>query len=166
MQNRTFREQGESSRGAQENNSIMEALNAIQKKMEEREKKWNLQQEIREGVYEKELKRRDQQWEEELKRREEQMKEVLLQQIEDFKKEMKERDRDLLQKLKLSHEAFYNNHFERDSQLLTIKKKREEEQMKGFKFLYKSLQKYFENKLDDGDKKQRDTESYRQKEWL
>ena len=29
MQNRTFREQGESSRGAQENNSIMEVLNAI-----------------------------------------------------------------------------------------------------------------------------------------
>ena len=38
--------------------------------------------------------------------------------------------------------------------------------MKGFKFLYKSLQKDFENKLDDRDKKQRDTESYRQKEWL
>ena len=73
MQNRTFREQGESSRGTQGNNSIMEVLNAIQKKMEEREKEWNLQQEFREGVYKKELKRRDQQWEEELKRREEQM---------------------------------------------------------------------------------------------
>ena len=71
MQNRSFREQGESSRGAQENNSIMEVLNAIQKKMEEGEKEWNLQQEFREGVYEKKLKRRDQQWEEELKRREE-----------------------------------------------------------------------------------------------
>ena len=69
MQNRTFREQGENSSGAQENNSIMEIFNAIQKKMEEREKEWNLQQEFREGVYEKELKRRDQQWEEELKRR-------------------------------------------------------------------------------------------------
>ena len=34
MQNRTFKEQGESSRGAQENNSIMEVLNAIQKKVE------------------------------------------------------------------------------------------------------------------------------------
>ena len=166
MQNRTFREQGESSRGAQENNSIMEVLNAIQKKMEEREKEWSLQQEFREGVYEKELKRRYQQWEEEQKRREEQMKEVLQQQREDFKKEMKERDHALLQKLKLSHESFYNNQFERDSQLLTIMKKREEEQMKGFKFLYKSLQKYFENKLDDRDNKQKDAESYRQKEWL
>ena len=155
MQNKTFREQGESSRGAQENNSIMEVLNAIQKKMEEREKEWNLQQEFREEVYEKELKRRDRQWEEELQRREEQMKEVLQQQREDFKKEMKERDRDLLQKLKLSHEAFYDNQFEHDSQLLTIMKKREEEQMKGFKFLYKSLQKDFENKLDDRDNKKR-----------
>ena len=195
MQNRTFRQQGESSRGAQENNSIMEVLNAIQKKMEEREKEWNLQQEFKEGIYEKELKRRDQQWEEELnirekeqeaeqqrkekkweeelRRREEQMKEVLQQQREDFKKEMKERDRDLLKKLKLSHESFYNNQFERDSQLLTIMKKKEEEQeaklrelINGLKFLHKSLQKDFENKLDDRDKKQRDTESYRQKEWL
>ena len=58
MQNRTFREQGESSRGAQENNSIMEVLYAIQKKMEEREKEWNLQQEFREGVYEKRVKKK------------------------------------------------------------------------------------------------------------
>ena len=101
------------------------------------------------------------------------MKEVLQQQREDFQKEMKERDRDLLQKLKLSHESFYNNQFERDSQLLAIMKKREEEQeaklgehIKGFKFLYKSLQKDFENKLDDRDKKQKDAESYRQREWL
>ena len=39
MQNRTFREQGESSRGAQENNSIMEMLISIQSRIEEREKK-------------------------------------------------------------------------------------------------------------------------------
>ena len=101
------------------------------------------------------------------------MKGVLQQQREDFKKEMKERDRDLLQKLKLSHEAFYNNQFERDSQLLTIMKEREakqeakwEEQIKGFQFLYKSLQKDFEKKLDDRDKKQKEAESYKQVEWL
>ena len=150
MQGRTFREQGESSRGTYENSSMMEALNAIKNKMEEREKEWRLQQEFREEVYEKELKRRDQEmeeelqrreerfeselqrkeqeWEAELKRREEQMKGVLQQQGEDFKKEMKERDHNLLQKLKLSHEAFYNNQFERDSQLLTIMKEREEKQ--------------------------------------
>ena len=59
MQNRTFREQGESSRETQENSSMMETLKAIQKKMEEREKEWKLQQEFREEVYEKELKIRD-----------------------------------------------------------------------------------------------------------
>ena len=97
MQNRTFREQGESSRGAQENNSIMEMLISMQGRMEEREKRWSIQQQFRDNTYEVELKRRDQQWEEELqrreemfelelKRREEQMKEVLQQQREDFRK--------------------------------------------------------------------------------
>ena len=60
MQNRTFREQGESSRGAQENNSIMEMLISMQSKMEEREKRWSIQQKFREDTYEVELKRRDQ----------------------------------------------------------------------------------------------------------
>ena len=68
IRNRDFREPGESSRGAQENNQIMEMLISIQKSMEEREKKWSLQQKFREEVYEAELKRRDQQWEEELNR--------------------------------------------------------------------------------------------------
>ena len=39
------------------------------------------------------------------------MKGILKQQGEDFKKEIEERDRKLLQKLKLIHEAFYNNQF-------------------------------------------------------
>ena len=71
IRNRDFREPGESSRGAQENNQIMEMLNSIQENMEERERKWSLQQKFIEEVYEAELKRRDQQWEEELNRREE-----------------------------------------------------------------------------------------------
>ena len=217
MQGRTFRDQGESSRGTHENNAIIEMLLSMQRKMEEREQRWNVQQQFRDNTYEVELKRRDQQWEEELQRREEkfetelkrkeqkfekelqrrenrfesefkrreqeweeklkrneeQMKEVLKQQGEDFKKEMKERDRDLLQKLKLSHEAFYNNQFERDSQLLTLTKEQEteqetrwEKQLNGIKGIYKSLQKDFEKKLDDRDKNQRDTEAYRQVEWL
>ena len=121
-QNRTFREQGESSRGAQENNAIMEMLLSMQNMMEERERRWSIQQQFRDNTYEAELKRRDQQWEEELqrreerfeselqrreqeweaelKRREEQMKGVLHQQGEDFRKEMEKRDKDLLQKLK------------------------------------------------------------------
>ena len=67
IRNRDFREPGESSRGAQGNNQIMEMLSSIQKNMEERERKWSLQQKFKE-VYEAELKRRDQQWEEELNR--------------------------------------------------------------------------------------------------
>ena len=71
IRNREFREPGKSSRGAKENNQIMEMLISMQKSMEEREEKWSLQQKFREDVYEAELKRRDQQWEEELNRREE-----------------------------------------------------------------------------------------------
>ena len=59
MRNMDFREPGESSRGAQENNQIMEILISMQKSMEEREKKWDLQQQFREEVYEAELRRRD-----------------------------------------------------------------------------------------------------------
>ena len=58
MQGRTVREQGESSRGTYENNAMMEALNAIKNKMEEKEKEWRLQQEFREEVYEKRIKKK------------------------------------------------------------------------------------------------------------
>ena len=61
IRNIDFREPGESSSGAQGNNQIMEALISIQKSMEEREKKWSLQQKFREDVYEAKLRRRDQQ---------------------------------------------------------------------------------------------------------
>ena len=121
IRNRDFREPRESSRGAQENDQIKEMLISTQKSMEEREKKWSIQQKFREEVYEAELKRRDQQWEEELNikeevyevelkrkekkweeelsRKEEQIKKILEHQEEKFKKEMEERDRDLLKKL-------------------------------------------------------------------
>ena len=216
-QGRTSREQGESSRGTQGNNEILEMLISMQRKMEEREQRRNVQQHFRDNTYEVELKRRDQQledelqrreekfetelrkkeqkfekelqrrenrfeaeskrreqeWEEKLKKKEEQMKGLLKQQGEEFKKEMKERDRDLLQELKLSHEAFYNNQFERDSQLLTIIKEKETEQdtrwgeqLNGIKGVCRVLQKEFEKKLDDRDKKQGETDAYRQVEWL
>ena len=121
MRNRDFKEPEESSRGAQENNQIMEMLISMQKSMEEREKKWSLQQQFREEVYEAELRRRDKQWEEEmnrneemyeaelkrkeqkwekeLSRKEEQIKKILEHKEENFKKEMKGRDQDLLKKL-------------------------------------------------------------------
>ena len=190
-----FREPGESSRGAQENNQIMEMLISMQKSMEEREKKWSLQQQFREEVYEAELRRRDKQWEEkmnrkeemyaselkrkeqkweeELSRKEEQIKKILEHQEEKFRREMEERDRDLLKKLKLSHESFYNNQYDRDSQLLELIKERDskkeaktKEQIKGFKCLYMSLLQDFEKKMKDRDQKLDDNDAYRRKIWL
>ena len=91
IRNRDFREPGESSRGAQENNQIMEMLISIQKSMEEREKKWSLQQKFREEVYEAKLKRRDQQWEEELNRREEVYEVELKRKDQQWEEEMSRR---------------------------------------------------------------------------
>ena len=173
----------------------MEMLISMQKSMEEREKRWSLQQKFREEVYEAGLKRRDQhweeelnrkeevyeaelkrkeqKWEEELSRREEQIKKILEHQEEKFKKEMEERDRDLLKKLQLSHESFYNNQYDRDSQLLKLIKERDSEQeaktkehIKGFKFLYMSLLQDFEKKMKDIDQKLDDNDAYRRKIWL
>ena len=195
IRNRDFREPGESSRGAQENNQIMEMLLSMQKSLEEREEKWSIQQKFREEVYEAELKRRDQQWEEELNkkeevyeaelkrkeqkweeemsRREERFKKILEHQEEKFKQEMEERDRDLLKKLQLSHESFYNNQYDRDSQLLKLIKERDsdqeaktKDQIKGFKFLYMSLLKDFEKKMMERDKVLDDNDAYRRKVWL
>ena len=195
IRNRDFREPGESSRGAQENNQIMKILISIQKSMEEKEEKWSIEQKFRDAVYEAELKRRDQQWEEELNRRDEvyeaelkrryqqweeemsrrekQMKKILEQQEEKFKKEMEEIDQDLLKKLQLSHESFYNNQYDRDSQLLKLIKERDsdqeaktKEQIKGFKFLYMSLLKDFEKKMKDRDQVLDDNDAFRRKIWL
>ena len=195
IRNKDFRETGESSRGASENNQIVEMLLSMQKGMEERDKKWNLQQQFREETYEAELKRRDQQWEEELQRREEmfeaelqrkekkwegemskkeeQLKKIMEHKEKKFKQEMEKRDRDLLKKLQLSHEAFYNNQFDRDSQLLKLIKERDAEQdlktkenIKGFKFLYMSLLKDFEKKIEERDKVLDDNDDYRRKLWL
>ena len=119
------------------------------------------------------MKRREKKWEEESKRKEEQLKKVLHQQGEDFRKEMEKRDKDLLNNLKLSHEAFYNNQFNRDNQLLELVKERDarqEEQTKeninGFKFLYMSLLKDFEKKDGRKSKVLDDNDAYRRKIWL
>ena len=173
----------------------MEMLLSMKNRLEEREKRWSTQQQFRDNTYEIELKRRDQQWEEELQRREErfeselkrreqeweeelkmreeQMKEVLQQQREDFRKEMEKRGKDLLKKMQLIHEAFYNNQFNRDNHLLGIIKERDtkqEEQTKeivnGFKFLYMSLGKDFEKKMEGRDKVLDDNDSYQRKIWL
>ena len=124
-------------------------------------------------MYEAELKRKEQKWEEELSRKEEQLKKILEHQEEKFKKEMEEEDRDLLKKFQISHESFYNNQYDRDSQLLTLIKERDADQeaktkehIKGFKFLYMSLLQDFEKKMKDGDQVLDDNDAYRRKIWL
>ena len=119
------------------------------------------------------MKRKEQKWEEELSRKEEQFKKILEHQEENFKKEMKGRDQDLLKKLQLSHESFYNNQYDRDSQLLKLIKERDaeqeaktKEQIKGFKFLYMSLIQDFKKKMKDIDQKLDDNDAYRRKNWL
>ena len=140
-----------------------------------RRKEQKLEKELqrRENRFEAELKKREQEWEEKLKKKEEQMKGLRKQQGEDFKKDLEERDGKLFQKLELIHDAFYNNQFRRDSEVLTIMKEKEEkhatqwdEQIKGSQALYKCIQRDFEQKLDARDKDQRETDAYRQVEWL
>ena len=118
-QSRTFREQGESSRGANENQAIMELLLSMQRKMEEREQRWNVQQQFRDNTYEVELKRRDQQMEDELQRREEKFETELRRKEQKFEKELQRRE----------------NRFEVESrrreQEWEEKMKKKEEQMKG-----------------------------------
>ena len=101
------------------------------------------------------------------------MKGVLQQQREDFRKEMEKRDKDQLQQLKFSNEAFYNNQVNRDNQLLGIIKERDaklEEQTKenvnGFKFLYVTLEKEFEKKMEGRDKVLDENDAFRRKVWL
>ena len=64
----------------------------MQKGMEERDKKWNLQQQFREETYEAELKRRDQQWEEELQRIEEMFEAELQRKEKKWEEEMSKKE--------------------------------------------------------------------------
>ena len=102
MRNMDFREPGESSRGSQENNQIMEMLISMQKSVEEREKKCSLQQQFRKEVYEAELRRRDKQWEEEMNRKEE-MYEAELNRKEQKWEEELSRKKDQIKKI-LEHQ--------------------------------------------------------------
>ena len=124
-------------------------------------------------MFEAELRKKEHKWEEEMSKREERLKKIMEHKEEKFIKEMKERDRDLLKKLQLSHEAFYKNQFNRDSQLLALIKERDAEQelktkehIKGFKFLYMSLLKDFAKKMEERDKVLDDNDAYRRKLWL
>ena len=111
-----FPEPAESSRRNEGTAEILEMLISMKKEMEERDKKWERQQQIREEYMEVDFRRKEQQWEQNLKRREEEWKEY-----------MKMREEESREKMKANFEAFYNNQFNRDVELLTILRKREAE---------------------------------------
>ena len=74
--------------------------------------------------------------------------------------------------MKASFEAFYNNQFNRDAELLTIMRKREAEmegnmlrKIEAFKYLYKEQFKEFGRLMKERDKELEDNNVYRRKIW-
>ena len=76
----------------------------------------------------------------------------------------------MLGKMNAKMEAFYNNQFRRDADLLNILKKKEAEnevkmlkKIEGFKYLYKEQFKEFEKLMKDRDQQLEDNDEYRRK---
>ena len=74
--------------------------------------------------------------------------------------------------MKSSLEAFYNNQFRRDEEVLTILRKREVEmegnmlkKIEAFKYLYKDKFKEFGRLMKERDKEMEDNDVYRRKIW-
>ena len=109
-----FHKPTESSRRNEGTAKLMEMLISMKKEMEDREKKRERQQLVKEEFLEADFKRKEKQWEQNLKQKE-----------EEWKEEMDRREEELLEKMKASLEAFYNNQFNKDAELLTILRKRE-----------------------------------------
>ena len=84
----TSSEPAEWSRSNQGNSKIMEMLVLMKKEMEEREKRWEQQQKIREEFLEANFIKREQQWEQMRKQRD-----------EEWKEEIERRERALMQRL-------------------------------------------------------------------
>ena len=79
----------------------------------------------------------------------------------------------MLGKMNAKMEAFYNNQFKRDADLLNILKKKEAEneanmlkKIEGFKYLYREQFKKFEKLMKDRDQQLEDNDDYRRKIWL
>ena len=111
----TFSEPVECSRSNEGNAEIMNMLLSIKKEREERLKRWEQQQRIREEFLEAEFRRREQRWEQLLKQRD-----------EEWKEEMERRERALMQRLDSKINTFYNEQLKRDEDVLTFLEKKEE----------------------------------------
>ena len=156
-----FPELAESSRKDARNIKIMEMLRSIKEDIKEREQKWEKHQRIREEFLEAEFKRKEQLLEQTLRQRE-----------EEWKEEMKKRDKELGEKMKASLEAFYNNQFKRDEEVLTILREIEAKikgnmlkKIEAFKYLYKEQFKEFGRLMKERDKELEDNDVYRRKIW-
>ena len=106
----------EGSRSREDNIEIMEMLRSMKREMEEREHKWERQHQIREDFLEATARKKEQMWEKNWKLRE-----------EEWKEELQRREEKMLGKMNAKIEAFYNNQFKRDADLLNILKKKEAE---------------------------------------
>ena len=85
---------------------------------------------------------------------------------------MKMREKEFGEKMKVGLEAFYNNQFRRDEEVLTILRKKEAEmegnmlkKIQAFKYLYKEQFKEFGKLMKDRDKELEDNDVYRRKIW-
>ena len=92
---------------------------------------------------------------------------------EEWKEELQRREEKMLGKMIAKMEAFYNNQFKRDADLLNILKKKEAEneanmlrKIEGFKYLYREQFKEFEKLMKDRDQQLEDNDVYRRKIWL
>ena len=108
--------QVEGSRSREDNIEIMEMLRSMKREMGEREQKWERQQKIREEFLEAAARKKEQMWEQNWKLKEEKWKE-----------ELQKREEKMIGKMNAKMEAFYNNQFNRDADLLNILKKKEAE---------------------------------------
>ena len=144
----TFSKSTECSRNNQGNKEIMEMLVSMKKEMEEREKKREQQQNIREEFLEAEFRRKEERWEQLFQQRE-----------EEWKEEMERRERALMKRLDSKINTFYNEQLKRDEDVLTFLDKREEnmegnmlKKAEGFKYLYKEQFKEFGKLMEKRDK--------------
>ena len=154
--------QAETSKSIEGNAEIMEMLKTMKKEMEERELKWEQQQRIREEFVEATARRKEQIWEENWRRRE-----------EEHKEELKRQEEKMMGRIQTCMQAFYNNQFKRDAELLNIMKEKEKEmensmlrKIDGFKHIYKELFKEFEKIMKERDQQLEIDEEYRRKTGL
>ena len=136
-------------------------LVSIKKEMEERGKRGEHQQRLREEFFEVEFRRRDQRWEQLLKQRD-----------EEWKEEIKRTESALMKRLDSKINTFYNEQLKRDEDLLTFLEKIEEkmegsmmQKAEGFKYLYKEQFKEFGKLVEKRDKELEMDNNYIHKLW-